>query len=201
METVSPKRAAKLLGVHPVTLRKWALAGKVPFTRLESGHRRYRMDDLLELRGEKAITQRSEALYVRVSGRGDQLTSLKAQEVELIDSSMGAIYRVYADIGSGLSEKRPQLRRLLKDAERGKINVVRVTHADRLTRFGYSYIERLLVQSGCAIEVLHDQTDLTSEEELMRDFMSLLASFSGRLYGQRSKAARQRLLHNAVERA
>jgi excisionase family DNA binding protein len=36
--------AAKRLGVHPKTLRRWTDAGRLPFIRLPSGHRRFRAD-------------------------------------------------------------------------------------------------------------------------------------------------------------
>lgn len=38
--------AAKLLGVHPATLRHWADAGEVPSYRTPGGHRRFDADDL-----------------------------------------------------------------------------------------------------------------------------------------------------------
>lgn len=38
--------AARLLGVHPATLREWADTGQVPSFRTPGGHRRFRSDDL-----------------------------------------------------------------------------------------------------------------------------------------------------------
>ncbi len=40
-------QAAKLLGVHPLTLRSWAEKGYVPYYRTPGGHRRFRRDELL----------------------------------------------------------------------------------------------------------------------------------------------------------
>ena len=42
--------AAQLLGVHPNTLRKWTDDGIVPHTRLPSGYRRYRVEELERFR-------------------------------------------------------------------------------------------------------------------------------------------------------
>jgi predicted site-specific integrase-resolvase len=47
------------------------------------------------------------------------------------------------------------------------------------------------------LEVLHDECEQSVEQELMDDFMSLIACFSRRVYGQRSAAARRRLLQEA----
>ena len=45
-------RAAEVLGVHPNTLRKWADDGIVPVILLPSGHRRFDVDALKEVREE-----------------------------------------------------------------------------------------------------------------------------------------------------
>jgi|GEM_PF-1546198 len=42
--------AAKVLGVHPNTLRTWTDKGIVPHTRLPSGYRRYAVADLERFR-------------------------------------------------------------------------------------------------------------------------------------------------------
>jgi excisionase family DNA binding protein len=48
MLTIS--QAAKLLGVHPDTLRRWEKAGKLsPIRFVKRGHRRYRSDEIMDL--------------------------------------------------------------------------------------------------------------------------------------------------------
>ena len=137
------------------------------------------------------------ALYVRVSGRGDQLSSLAAQEAELrahAEADGWSIGGVFSDVGSGRSEKRRGLSRLLAAAETGEFNLVLVTHEDRLTRFGVGWLRMLLAAYHVELVVLHEKSTGSAESELVADFVSLVASFSGRLYGQRSAAAKQRLL-------
>ncbi|MFQ5578462.1 MAG: helix-turn-helix domain-containing protein [Anaerolineae bacterium] len=41
-------QAAKVLGVHPLTLRSWAEKGHIPHYRTPGGHRRFREKDLLD---------------------------------------------------------------------------------------------------------------------------------------------------------
>jgi excisionase family DNA binding protein len=41
--------AAQLLGVHPSTVARWAVAGLLPCVRTPSGQRRYRSQDVEEL--------------------------------------------------------------------------------------------------------------------------------------------------------
>lgn len=132
------------------------------------------------------------ALYARVSGRGDQLSSLRAQAAELSAAVESASTVIVKDIGSGLNERRQGLQRLIRLAKAGSIEQVWVTHEDRLTRFGFQTLSELFAAYGVTVHVLH-QTAGDGETELIKDFTSLLTSFSGRLYGQRSAAARARL--------
>jgi len=47
-QLLSITRAAKILGVHPLTLRNWAEKGQIPFYRTPGGHRRFRQQDLVD---------------------------------------------------------------------------------------------------------------------------------------------------------
>jgi excisionase family DNA binding protein len=79
--------AAARVGVHPLTLRKWANDGKVATTRAGK-ERRFATEDLDALCGvTPPVRVRVEALYVRVSGSSGQESSLTAQEQELRLSS------------------------------------------------------------------------------------------------------------------
>jgi len=197
MERLRTTAAARRLGVHAQTLRRWADEGLIPYIRL-GDERRFAVSDLdafLAGRTGDAADVRATAVYARVSGRGDQMTSLAAQELELSAGIEGEL-RVYRDVGSGLSEKRRGLNRMLGDVEKGLIREVRVTHPDRLARFGVAWLERVLAAHRCQLVVLHPAPS-SGPEELLADFMALLASFAGRMYGQRSAAGRRRLLDAA----
>lgn len=43
---LAPDPAAKVLGVHPATLKRWARDGRVPAIRTPGGHWRFRRTDL-----------------------------------------------------------------------------------------------------------------------------------------------------------
>ena len=101
--------AARELGVHPETLRRWEKAGKIEVERTPTGLRRY---DLAKLRGlapHKAPSTRTTLLYARVSSH-DQKEGL-ARQVVLLESfaaANGWTYEVLQDLGSGLNyHKRP----------------------------------------------------------------------------------------------
>ncbi|WP_086728715.1 IS607 family transposase [Streptomyces carpinensis] len=195
MELLRISKAAKRLGIHPMTLRQWALDGKIPFTWV-GRERRFSSVDVENMkRGSDASTSRPrlELLYVRVSGSSGQESSLEAQEAELRAASTGEIVKVVRDRGSGLKENRPGLNRVLAMVADGSVTVVRVTHEDRLARFGVSWLKRLFAVYGVTVEVLHPKK-LGGRDELLEDFASVVTTFAGRLYGMRSAQNRKRLL-------
>ncbi|MEU8979393.1 IS607 family transposase [Streptomyces sp. NPDC048309] len=195
MELLRMSKAAKRLGIHPMTLRQWALDGKIPFTWV-GRERRFSSVDVENMkRGSDSSTSRPrlELLYVRVSGSSGQESSLEAQEAELRAASTGEIVKVVRDRGSGLKENRPGLNSVLATVADGSVTVVRVTHEDRLARFGVSWLRRLFAVYGVTVEVLHPKK-LGGRDELLEDFVSLVTTFAGRLYGMRSAENRKRLL-------
>ena len=139
--------------------------------------------------------------YLRVSGSTGQETSLVAQESELRMACARDgvdVLAVISDRASGLNERRVGLLRVLALVAAGEADQVRVTHADRLARFGVEWLRSLLLAGGATLVVEHPTPAGEPTGELIADFMALLASFSGRLYGQRSAAARRRLLAEAA---
>ena len=68
-----------------------------------------------------------------------------------------------------------------------EVNWIFVKYKERLTRFGFEYIEKICNIKGVEIVVvLQDEEEKTIEQELTEDIMMLLASFSGKLYGLRN---------------
>lgn len=52
---------------------------------------------------------------------------------------------------------------------------------------------------GCEIIAVDDKEDVPDSEELTRDLMSLLASFSGKYYGKRNLERRKITKQNNIE--
>jgi putative resolvase len=61
------------------------------------------------------------------------------------------------------------------------LTLIVVEHKDRLTRFGFNYIEQLLKMQGRKIEVINLAEN--GKEDLAQDFVRIVASFCARLYG------------------
>lgn len=110
---------------------------------------------------------------------------------------------VIKDSASGLNENRNGLRRMINKIKNGEITDVAVTQADRLSRFGNTYLIELFEAYNVKLHVLFDEKSLEKDtkydlqQELMKDFMSLIASFSGRFYRLRSLENKVKLLDEA----
>lgn len=99
------------------------------------------------------------------------------------------------DVASGLSDKRKGLTRLMDMAREGRLTDLAITCKDRLTRFGFGYLERFFTSYGVRIHLVDGQEDKRSmQEELVDDLLAIVTSFSGRLYGLRSHGKARELV-------
>ena len=67
----------------------------------------------------------------------------------------------------------------------GTIGEVVVVHKDRLCRFGYELIERLVYKAGGHITVLEEDKHKSSEQELAEDLLSIVTIYSCKQMGRR----------------
>ena len=78
------------------------------------------------------------------------------------------------------------------------INLIVVEHKDRLSRFGLNYIQKLLELDNRKIEIINPQSN--DEDDLMQDFVSIITSFTARLYGRRrSKRLTEKIIKEVSE--
>lgn len=91
-----------------------------------------------------------------------------------------------------MNDGRIKLHKLFALVSDKKINKVIVEHRDRLTRFNFKVYEAFFKSHGVTIEVIDKELNKTFEQELTSDIISLMASFSARLYGKRSSKNREK---------
>ena len=65
-----------------------------------------------------------------------------------------------------------------------KIKTIIITHKDRFVRFGYDWFEKFCMRFHTTIVVVNNE-ELSPQEELVQDIVSILHVFSCRLYGLR----------------
>lgn len=195
MKQYRVSKAAEMIGVSASTLRRYTREGRIEVTLNPGGQRIYTQAQIDTFMG-KSIGEQKLAFYVR-SSDGD--TVKMDNQNALLSKAFGAPDRVFRDKASGLNEKRVGLQSLINNAERGTFTVLAITQKDRLTRFGFDYLERLLKVYGVQIIILGEQSPKNISEELLQDFMSLLASFSGKYYRLRGYQQQSQLLTKAGE--
>ena len=191
--------AASILGVCSKTLRRWEQKNKIKCVRTPGGHRRFPIHEITRLLSQSSGKEeplpetikpaKKCAIYGRVSShkqstRGD-LARQVLQLKEHARSNAMSIYRVYKDIGSGLNTHRKNLWKLLRDARKGAFSHVLLTYKDRLTRFGFEYLQEYLAEFNVALHYLHELDEKTPESEMVEDLVAIIHSFSGKLYRMR----------------
>ena len=175
---ITSNKAAKLLNIHPNTLRTWDSKGLIRSLRIgEKGQRRYDVSNLIK----KEESTKENICYCRVSSRS-QKEDLESQ-INFLKQKFPH-HNVISDIGSGLNYKRKGLRTILDKAIKGTIGQVVVAYKDRLCRFGFELCEYVINASGGEILVLN-QLDSSPQEEMVKDLTSIIHVFSCRLYGLR----------------
>ena len=101
--------------------------------------------------------------------------------------------KVVKEVGSSLDDDRTQLTDLLRSDV--KIDRIVVEHKDRLSRFGFNYLQILADKSGFEIVVVNPTT--MDRDDLMQDFATIIASFCSRLYSRkRAKHQTEKLIRS-----
>ena len=122
------------------------------------------------------------ALYARVSSTQNK-KNVENQMERLKEYALAKGYQIVyqeIEIASGLNDNRPKLQKLLS---KNDYSILIVEHKDRLTRFGFNYINTLMEQTNRKIEIINFVEE--NKKDLIDDFISIITSFCARIYGQR----------------
>ncbi|MFX0050197.1 MAG: IS607 family transposase [Candidatus Hermodarchaeota archaeon] len=181
---------AQEIGITYHAAWKMYKAGKIPYKteQLPTG-------TIIVYPRTKKKTQKA-VLYARVSSR-EQKNDLERQLNRLRDFAAANNYPIIQEIkeiGSALNGRRKKLLDILKTPQ---MTLIISEHKDRLTRFGYEYLDTALRATGRQILILNEGE---CKDDLVQDMLDVLTSFCGRLYGRRSARLRARRAMKAVEK-
>jgi excisionase family DNA binding protein len=186
---MSPSEVARIFGVTRSAVIKWIRTGKI---RAIEVHGRWRIpySEVERLLRGEALRPRRVAIYARVSGstqRDDLERQLHALR-EWVRKTYGDVEVVeVTDIGSGINTKRRGLWKLVEMARGRQIDAVVVAYKDRLTRFGFEYLEELFRAYGVKVVVAFQEEPGDYVQELVEDLVAIVTSFAARIYGRRSR--------------
>ncbi len=179
---------AKELGVDYRTAWNWFKAGKI--------ERAYQTPTgtviVPDIKNEQSKTY-GVILYARTSS--SQNKDLLDNQVKRLEDYAAAkgykVKQVVKEFGSGLNDERKQLTKILQE---NKYDKIIVEHKDRLTRFGFNYIQ-LLTENR--IEVMNESKE--KDEDLVKDLISIIHCFSARIYGLRRSQRLKSKIEQVIE--
>lgn len=187
VKNYKPKDFAEMIGVSVKTLQRWDREGILKANRTPTERRYYTYAQYLSYMGNRLNKDTRECvIYSRVSTRNqkDDLKNQTAFLRQYCNAGGVIVDRCIEDYGSGLNYNRPQWNLLLDDVMEGKVKTIYITHRDRFIRFGFDWFEKFCLKYQTEIVVVNNE-ELSPQEELVQDIVSILHVFSCRLYGLR----------------
>lgn len=98
------------------------------------------------------------------------------------------VWEIYQDISSWMNLNRKEFMEMLEKIEDNEIKEIYVTYKDRLSRIWFEMFEQLFKKHWCKIIVLNEiDNQKWYEEEIFWEIVSLLHSFSIKMYSKRRK--------------
>ena len=182
-----PKDFAELLGVSVKTLQRWDREGILKANRTPTDRRYYTYDQYLQFKGINIeYDKRKVVINARVPTKNqrDDLQNQTAFLRQFCNARGMIVDQCIEDYGSGLNYNRRKWNGLLDEVMEQKVRTIVITHKDRFIRFGYDWFERFCMKFHTTILVVNNE-ELSPQEELVQDIISILHVFSRRLYGLR----------------
>ena len=98
------------------------------------------------------------------------------------------LYEIITDIASGLNFNRTGLNKIIDYAIKGEIEIVVISYKDRLARFGYELIEKLITDYSKGegeIKIENKKEEETPQEEITKDIISIMNIYVAKINGLR----------------
>lgn len=181
---------AKKQGISYITAYRWFKDGKiVGAVQYDSGTILVPDNESINKSGtDKCV------IYCRVSNQSRKKElDYQVKRCEEFALARGlTVEKVYKEVASGMNDKRRELLKMLDKNPK----IIIVENKDRLTRFGFNYLDNLLQKLGCQIIVIHENHE--DEQDLMKDLVSIITSFCCRLYGLRRSKNKIRKIKEVI---
>ena len=182
-----PKDFAELLGVSVKTLQRWDREGILKANRTPTDRRYYTYDQYLQFKGINIEHDKRKVVInarVPTKNQRDDLQDQTAFLRQFCNARGMIVDQCIEDYGSGLDYNRRKWNGLLDEVMEQKVKTIVIAHKDRFIRFGYDWFERFCMRFHTTILVVNNE-ELSPQEELVQDIISILDVFSCRLYGLR----------------
>ena len=172
-----------------ITLKRGIYLGKIKAVKRPTGRWMIPESEVLRIIGGRERVKEIRAIIYACVSFSDQKGDLNRQ-IEYLSQYCSAkgykVVEVLSDVASGLKTNRRGLMKLFNHVVNKEVDVVIVTYRDRLTRFGFEYLEYFFKQYGVLVEVVYSEEPKDAYQELVEDLLATVTSFAGKLYGIRS---------------
>lgn len=181
---ISGTKAAKQLGIHINTLRKYADEGKIEIIKTKGGIRRYNVDKYVQenTNVEQPQIERKKVCYCRVS-KPKQKADLEKQ-IQYMKERYPT-HEIITDIGSGVDFDRKGLRQIVDYAITNQLEELVVSYKDRLCRIGYNLIEYILVKYSNTKIIVDNDNSENINDEVANDIIQILTVYTAKIHGMR----------------
>ena len=200
---LSQKQAREFLNITRTTIFAVGRTCDIKVYKTSGGHRRYLKSDLekligVDVEGSEIKIKSVCVIYARVSTKKQQLAGNLDRQVGrltsfALDHKM-SISHVIKEVASGINENRKGIKSLLSIIEKEPVHYLIVEYKDRLARFGYNYLETYCQSHGVEVITVEQQEKKELNQEMVEDLISIMTSFSARLYGKRGSKKMKRTL-------
>jgi predicted site-specific integrase-resolvase len=170
------------------TIQKWDRLGILPAKRTITNRRYYTDDDVAAaLRLPRVQKDRRTVVYCRVSRQAQKpdLVNQKSILEQYCHHQHIPVDEWIMEIGGGMNFKRKHFLRLVDQILAGEVERVVLAHQDRLARFAYSLLVHLCSTHHCQLVVMNTE-NVSPEQELVQDLITITHCFSSRLSGLRT---------------
>ena len=187
---------AKMIGVQTRTVQTYCLKGEIQSIIMPNSKRIISREEVVKYLEKSGLLYhdsfKQDVIYARVSMHKQKESGDLDRQIDYITKKVVKLnpkdLQIYQEVGSGLNDKRKELNKILKLVMQNKIGRIFILYKDRLTRFGFNYLEQICNQFNTKIVVLSEEKeDKTIQEELAEDIISIIHSFSGKFYGMRRR--------------
>lgn len=180
---------AAFLNINVKTIQRWDREGIFKCERTHTNRRVINRENLITVLNDRGMlfndinNSKIDVIYARVSSNEQKAKGDLDRQVSFLVQSIKDLKNptILAEVGSGLNDKREKLNQLLDMVLQDKVNRVFVTSRDRLTRFGFHYLEKVCSYHNVKIIVVKDTNEEESiQKELTEDMMALTAFLLGK---------------------
>jgi predicted site-specific integrase-resolvase len=184
---VKAKFITEKFKITNTTLATWAKTGKIQ--RKAITNNRYFLYDTTPFMD----FNKKHVIYARVSTT--KQTNDLDEQVKILRSYVvsngNVVDQVFCDIASGMNENRAGLIELMDLIAQGDVNSVYISYKDRLTRFGFGYLQNIFAKYKTQIVVTNSTEEKDFQNELTDDLIAIIHHFSMKMYSNRRKELKE----------